>query len=103
MMNYSDPTIPILLESVPGSSDEEILELIASCEQLYEEKVRSVTDLESWIPNRHSVIEGLPVLQNKGITLDKAISTFRELCVEKGWGLEDRLNSRFVVHCKFLK
>ncbi|POP51580.1 hypothetical protein [Zhongshania marina] len=103
MMTNSDPTISMLLESVPSSSDEEVLELITSCEQLYDDKVRSITDLASWTPNRLSVIEGLPVLQSKGITIDKAIRTFKELCTEKKWNLDDRLNSRFIVHCKFLK
>tara|TARA_R110001592_G_scaffold316364_1_gene592782 strand:- start:22020 stop:22331 length:312 start_codon:yes stop_codon:yes gene_type:complete len=98
-----DPFMHLILGAIPNTSIEEIQELIMGCEHLYDEKIKSITDLDGWIPSREAVTEGYPELQSKSISIDKALSTFKELCKEKNWGLNDRLDSRFIVHCKVIR
>tara|TARA_R110001583_G_scaffold88182_1_gene228964 strand:- start:10738 stop:11043 length:306 start_codon:yes stop_codon:yes gene_type:complete len=98
----TSPTIALMLDSITGVKETEILELIKACEEVYDAKLKSISSIDNWLPDRPTVQEANPTLLKKNIPMDKAIRTFKELCEQKEWGLKDRLNSRFIVHCNIM-
>ncbi|EIF42839.1 hypothetical protein DOK_11681 [gamma proteobacterium BDW918] len=94
--------INLIAEGMPNVDATEILELAEVCVQQYDEKLKGIDSLDKWFPSRDAIRETRMPLIKGGVDFDKAVRTFRELCNSKNWSLDDRLDSRFIVHCKFI-
>jgi len=94
--------LKLIADDLPNVDEAEILELAEACLQQYDKKLKTIERMEDWYPSREAIREVRTPLANGQVDFDKAVRTFIELCRSKGWGLDDRLDSRFVVHCKFI-
>jgi hypothetical protein len=90
--------LPLLQEQFGAGIDSDVVSLLSAAEEAYDTKYSVTSSLDEWLPSREAILEALE--NTPAGLIQKEISNFRDFAKSKEWTVRDRLDNRFIVHCK---